>query len=138
MPADEHIICIHQGEDGTVCGHDEWDHSEDQEVDLDGRPLMYGVFPFCASCVDDDIAGAQHPFTPGRKCPTCDGSGKKIRGQDIDLITGFPLGDRPPCPTCADSPVRGYQEMVLVNSGWPPIPVWVVKETRNENGIGSD
>jgi len=102
MTAD--IICIHRGEGGAVCGHDEWDHSEDQEVDLDGRPLMYGVFPFCASCVDDDIAGAQHPMTPGRKCPSGCNRGWfenfGLRPSDKD--------ERLRCSTCADSPVRGY------------------------------
>ena len=92
MPA-EHIICIYQGEDGAVCG----------EIDCNCRP---DIPPHH---IERDLV--DHEFVPGRKCPTCDGSGKKIRGQDIDLITGFQLGDRQPCPTCADSPVRGYVEL---------------------------
>jgi len=92
------IICIHQGEDGTVCGHTVW--TRVNEPQHHEGPPGFGC----------DTLGC-HPFVPGRKCPTCDGSGKKIRGQDIDLITGFPLGDRQPCPTCAASPVRGYLEV---------------------------
>lgn len=90
------IICIHQGEDGTVCGHHE----------------RLGVTHFRGdepqSMFDAALDSRQpepivtHPFTPGRKCPTCDGSGYYW------ALWGESKGQKLPCPACADSPVRGY------------------------------
>ena len=85
------IICIHQGEDGTVCGR----------IDHDRNALW---------CIHDyapeqrkQPRGA-HRFVPGRKCPTCDGSGEVMQSSDADgrMVSAYP------CPTCVDSPVRGY------------------------------
>jgi len=70
-------VCIYQGEDGTVCGHGFNLH----RLTRDGSD--------------------SHPFVPGRKCPTCDGSGYVMRVRPgAEHHNG--------CPTCAVSPVRGY------------------------------
>ena len=85
MPA-EHIICIHQGEDGTVCGEPE--------------PAYFLRYE---GHMEEAInRGDGHPFVPGGKCPTCDGSGKVGDGcaPSNEYV--------PDCPTCAGSPVRGY------------------------------
>ena len=74
-------VCIHQGEDGSVCGHGFNLH----RLTRDGSD--------------------SHVFVPGRKCPTCDGSGRKVLISPGALGLG---GAWIPCPTCADSPVRGY------------------------------
>lgn len=83
------IICIHQGEDGAVCGQ-----PEDGRYDATGGALL-------------DIHPGLHPYVPGRKCPTCDGSG--------EIVTTYFNTDRvmwsDPCPTCAASPARGYLEV---------------------------
>jgi len=72
-------ICIHQGEDGTVCGHGFNLH----RLTRDGSD--------------------SHPFVPGRKCPTCDGSG------EVEwLALSGDVSRMAPCPTCADRPVRGH------------------------------
>ena len=76
------IICIHQGEDGTVCG---------EAARGKGH--------------DDGWIDVSHPAVPGGKCPTCDGG-------RYELIVGWsPNTEVKPCPTCADSPVRGYVEL---------------------------
>ena len=75
------FICIHQGEDGTVCGRT-----------LRGKGH------------DDGWIDVSHPAVPGRKCPTCGGAGKML-GSNFD---GDPFV---PCPACAASPVRGYQAL---------------------------
>ena len=84
------IICIHQGEDGTVCGR----------IDHDRNALW---------CIHDyapeqrkQPRGA-HRFVPGRKCPTCDGRGFVMEGhkEDGDWYSDL-------CSTCAASPVHGY------------------------------
>ena len=79
-------VCIHQGEDGTVCGL-----GVDVRYDATGGALI-------------DIHPVIHPFVPGRKCPTCDGTGYVMRVRPgAEHHNG--------CPTCADSPVRGYVEL---------------------------
>lgn len=85
------IICIHQGEDGVVCGLAVWTRvGEPQHHE---GPLGFG----CGAL-------GCHPFTPGRKCPTCDGYGWVMRVR--------PRAVHPnDCPTCATSPVRGYQKL---------------------------
>jgi len=79
------IICIHQGEDGTVCGESE--------------PAYFLRYE---GHMEEAInRGDGHPFTPGRKCPTCDGTGYVMRVRPgAEHHNG--------CHTCADSPVRGY------------------------------
>jgi len=48
------------------CGHHERDHSESQEVDLDGRPTSkpYG---YCIACVEIDAFRSAHEYHHGRK-----------------------------------------------------------------------
>jgi len=86
------IICIHQGEDGTVCG--------EVQCNCDGRRAGIPPHHIEQSFHDD------HRFVPGRKCPTCDGSGIDWRKPNEDGAYEGIL-----CPTCADSPVRGYVEL---------------------------
>ena len=82
------FICIHQGEDGTVCG------KPDLRPMTDGYAMRHALWVRPA-----------HPFVPGRKCPTCDGYGKVENGwaPSIEHV--------PDCPTCAASPVRGYHAL---------------------------
>lgn len=84
MPA-EHIICIHQGEDGAVCG-----------LIAEGHHSAV-----CGGLLEPKGC---HTFTPGRKCPTCDGSSW------IRVYGPYGRKEHELCPTCADSPVRGYVE----------------------------
>lgn len=46
-----------------VCGHAEDEHGEDQEVDLDNRPIG-PVYDYCGPCVDVDAYHADHTFQP--------------------------------------------------------------------------
>ena len=43
------------------CGHAEGDHSEGQEMDLDGRPTS-PPYPYCYECQLDDRDDSAHPF----------------------------------------------------------------------------
>ena len=71
-------VCIHQGEDGTVCGHGVNLH----RLTRDGSD--------------------SHVYVPGRKCPTCDGNGyTRYVGYGGDEVVED-------CHTCVASPVRGY------------------------------
>ena len=92
MTAD--TICIYPVGDG-VCGH-EWHEHMSPAIDLglpyDGDVCRRGACP----CRE---------YAPGTKCPTCGGSGE-IESE------AWSVGDKSgtvivPCPTCADSPVRG-------------------------------
>lgn len=77
-------VCIYQGEDGTVCG------KPDLRPMTDGYAMRHALWVRPA-----------HSFVPGRKCPTCGGSGYVMRVRPgAEHHNG--------CPTCADSPVRGY------------------------------
>ena len=86
------VVCIHQGEDGTVCGQPEAVSCDHCGFAIHAERAMF-------RCSDG------HPMAPGRKCPTCDGSGRKVLISPGALGLG---GAWIPCPTCADSPVRGY------------------------------
>ena len=85
------IICIHRGEDGVVC-----------EMPVDGA---LHANPF-----------ADHIGVPGRKCPTCDGRTWVQVPCEVEHHQsrfGFRCAvvHKAACPTCADSPVRGYQAL---------------------------
>lgn len=89
---DADIICIHQAEGGTVCGHGTGEHLSpaiDLGLPISGDVCRWGECP----CRE---------FIPGMKCPTCDGSGHYWG------LWGESNGQRLPCPACVDSPVRGY------------------------------
>jgi len=97
------IICLHQGEDGTVCGEAAREH----ERHADPEGCIHHAWP--DNCCDNNW----HPFVPGRKCPTCDGE-KWVAGECSEEHHqnryGFrcAMTHKAECPTCADSPVRGY------------------------------